>query len=186
MADIFVAVLLLVAAERVLEVVIAARNARRSLARGGVESARREHWLVVILHFPWLAAGPLEVLLFDRPFLPPLAAFCVAVVVAAMVLRYWAVATLGDRWNLRVITVPGEAAVTTGPYRYLRHPNYLAVFVELFAVPMIHTAWLTALVLGGASALATLAKIRAEERVLAAHSDYDRLLGDRRRFLPGR
>jgi methyltransferase len=103
-----------------------------------------------------------------------------------MFLRYWAVATLGERWNTRVLVVPGEPAVTGGPYRYLRHPNYVAVALEMAALPLVHGAWLTALVWSAASAALLARRIPREEAGLARYADYRARLGDRARFLPRR
>jgi methyltransferase len=86
--------------------------------------------------------------------------------IAAMILRYWAVMTLGDRWNARIITVPGEKPVATGPFKYFRHPNYFAAYVELFALPLFHCAWLTAAVLGTVNLILIKIKSRAEDKAL--------------------
>src|SRR6185503_20091073 len=112
-------------------------------------------------HYPWmvathgsfLVACPLEVIGFDRPFVPLLGGPMLALLVGAMALRYWAIATLGRRWTTRVVVVPGLPVVTGGPYRFMRHPNYLAVVLEVAALPLVHTAWVTALVWSAANAL---------------------------------
>jgi methyltransferase len=102
-----------------------------------------------------------------------------------MALRYWAISTLGDRWTTRIFVVPGEPPVVGGPYRYLRHPNYLAVIAEVAALPLVHTAWLTAGLGSLANALVLRARIRAEEAALSQASDYLEKLGGRPRFVPG-
>jgi methyltransferase len=86
--------------------------------------------------------------------------------VASQALRWWCIATLGRRWNTRVIVVPGLAPVTSGPYRFLAHPNYVAVVVEGIALPLVHEAWLTALVFTGANAALLTVRIRAENAAL--------------------
>lgn len=182
----FFALLGLVAAERVLELVLSNRNARAVAARGAVEGESRPFYaLMVLAHTLFLIAMPLEVRAFDRPFSPVLAGVATAVVVAAMALRYWAIATLGERWNTRVLVVPGESAAVSGPYRFVRHPNYVAVIAEMIALPLVHTAWVTALVATLANALLLRARIRHEEAALAAAGDYFARLGDRPRLLPG-
>ncbi len=183
----FVALVALVAAERLFELVLSRRNATRAFARGGVEAESRAFYgLMVLAHAAFLAAGPLEVYLARRPFRPALAAAMLVLVAGAMALRYWAVRTLGDRWNTRVIVVPGEPAIRSGPYRYLRHPNYLAVVVEAFALPLVHGAWATAALASVGNACLLAGRIRREERALAAASDYQARLGDRSRWLPVR
>jgi len=163
---VFTIIVALVAAERIFELVLSERNARRTLGRGGIEHSEPIHWLVVVLHTLWIVAAPFEVWLFDRPWIPLLAGVCIVLLVAGMILRYWAVTTLGDRWNTRIITVPGEKRVTAGPFRFFRHPNYVAVYVELFALPLLHGAWLTAAILGTVNSVVILIKARAEDKAL--------------------
>jgi methyltransferase len=136
------------------------------------------------LHTAFFFACAGEVLLLHRPFIPALGWPMLALVVLAQGLRYWAVLTLGRRWNVRVLVVPGDPAVTAGPYRYLRHPNYLAVVIEGVAVPLVHTAWITALAFTLANAALLRVRIRCEEEALAVHCDYARRLGDRPRLFP--
>jgi methyltransferase len=101
--------------------------------------------------------------LLDRPLVPPLAVSMLLVLAAAMSLRYWVIGTLGRRWTTRVICLPGEPLITTGPYRALRHPNYLAVVAEILALPLVHTAWLTALLFTLANAWVLRVRMGVEE-----------------------
>ncbi len=137
--------LLVLALERVVELLISRRNAAWSFDQGGVEYGARHLPYMKALHTGFFIACALEVVLLDRPFFPRLAVPMLGLVVLAELLRYWVVFTLGKRWNVRVIVVPGTAAVRSGPFRFLRHPNYLAVVVEGFAVPLVHSAWWTAI-----------------------------------------
>jgi methyltransferase len=172
--------------ERLFEVVLSRRNARRALARGGVEVESGGFYAaMVVVHGLLFFAAPLEVIVARRPFVPALAAAATAALAGAMALRYWAVATLGDRWNTRLIVVPGEPAATGGPYRFVRHPNYVAVAVEMAALPLVHTAWISALAWSAASAVLLALRVPREEAALARASDYARRLGDRPRFVPG-
>ena len=156
------------AVERVGELVVSARNARWAFARGGVESGRGHFGAMVALHTALLVAPVVEVVVADRPFLPWLGWTALAAVVAAQGLRWWCIATLGRRWNTRVIVVPGLPLVARGPYRVLRHPNYLAVVLEGVALPLVHTAWVTALAFTVLNAVLLLGfRIPAEERALA-------------------
>jgi methyltransferase len=88
-------------------------------------------------------------------------------VMASQALRWWCIATLGKQWNTRVIVVPGMPLVTKGPYRLLRHPNYVAVVVEGAALPLVHSAWLTACAFALLNALLLGVRIRVEDRALA-------------------
>lgn len=172
--------------ERLYELRLSKRNAAQALAQGGVEFGRAHFRLMALLHATFLAACAAEVLLLQRPFVASIGVPMLALAIAAQALRYWAIRTLGSRWNVRVIVVPGAPVVTTGPYRFLRHPNYAAVVIEGFAIPLIHGAWLTALVFSLANALLLAVRIRCEERALAAHCDYAAQFGDAPRFVPRR
>ena len=119
-----------------------------------------------LLHTGFLLACAAEVLLLQRPFVPALGVPMLVLVLAAQALRYWAIASLGPRWNVRVITIPGIPLSTGGPYRFLRHPNYLAVVLEGIAIPLIHTAYLTALGFSLLNAWMLRTRIRCEERAL--------------------
>jgi methyltransferase len=157
------------ALERLAELVVSARNARWSFARGGRESGRDHFPAMVALHSALLVACVVEVHVAERPFIPAVGWTALAAVVASQALRWWCIATLGPRWNTRVIVVPGLPLVDRGPYRWLRHPNYVAVVVEGLALPLVHTAWVTALVFTVLNAVLLLGfRIPAEERALTA------------------
>jgi len=182
----FVALLGAVAVERGAELAVSLRNARRAFARGGVEVEGPGAYAAMVgVHALFLPAAALEAFALERPFVPALAAAMAALVALSMTLRWWAIATLGDRWNTRVIVVPGEPAVVGGPYRFLRHPNYVAVTIEMAAIPLVHSAWVTALAWSAASAVLLARRIPLEERALELYNDYRARLGDRRRFVPG-
>ncbi|GAB2745746.1 isoprenylcysteine carboxyl methyltransferase family protein [Streptomyces bullii] len=158
---------LAVAAERVAELVVARRNAAWTLARAGVERGRGHYPVMVVLHTGLLVCCLLEPVLADRPFLPALGWPMLGAAVLAQALRWWCIATLGPYWNTRVIVVPGARLVGGGPYRFLRHPNYLAVVVEIAALPLVHSAWLTATVFSVANAVLLGVRVRCENAVLA-------------------
>lgn len=159
---------LLVAVQRLAELRVSRRNERRLRARGAVEAGAGHYPVMVGLHAAFLVACVVEVRLLGRPFLPLLGVPALGVLLAAQGLRYWTLATLGERWTTRVLVPPGEPLVAAGPFRYLRHPNYLAVVLEILALPLVHTAWLTALVFSLANAALLRVRIEAEERALAA------------------
>ncbi|SEM54283.1 isoprenylcysteine carboxyl methyltransferase family protein [Nonomuraea pusilla] len=158
----------LVVLERLAELAVARRNLAWSRARGGVEHGRGHYPLIVAAHVALLAAAPAEVWLLGRPFVPALGWPMLAAVLLAQGLRWWCIATLGRQWNTRVVVVPGLPRVTGGPYRWLRHPNYLAVVVEGFALPLVHTAWITALAFTAANAALLAVRTRVEDRALAS------------------
>ncbi|MFG2576700.1 isoprenylcysteine carboxyl methyltransferase family protein [Streptomyces sp. NPDC048481] len=155
-----------VALERVAELVVSRRNAAFSLARGGEECGRGHYPFMVVLH-TGLLAGALVEAWTRRPDPGAVLAWAMfALVVAAQALRWWCIATLGRQWNTRVIVVPGAARVTGGPYRLLPHPNYVAVVVEGIALPLVHSAWVTAVVFTALNGFLLTARIRTEDAAL--------------------
>lgn len=174
-----------VALGRLVELRIASRNFQSLLGRGGVEAGAEHYRWMVLLHVLFLAACPLEVWLLRRPFIPALAAVMLVLLVLAALLRWWVISSLEGRWTTRVVVLPGVPPVTGGPYRLLRHPNYLAVVVEIVALPLIHTAWLTAIVFSLGDALMLRVRIRAEEAALARASNYEASFSGRPRLVPG-
>jgi methyltransferase len=156
----------LVALERLAELVVSNRNAAWSFARGGRETGQGHYRFMVLLHSGFLVAMLVEAWV-RRPEVPPTLAWTMlALVLASQALRWWCIATLGRRWNTRVIIVPGLPAVSSGPYRFLSHPNYVAVVVEGIALPLVHGAWVTALVFTVANAALLAVRIRVENAAL--------------------
>ncbi|MCN9242420.1 hypothetical protein NGF19_16735 [Streptomyces sp. RY43-2] len=164
---------LAVACERVGELLVARRNAAWSLGRAGVEHGRGHYPVMVALHTGLLVCCLAEPVLLHRPFRPAVGWPMLVLVLLAHALRLWCVTTLGPRWNTRVIIVPGVPLVTTGPYRFLRHPNYVAVVVEIAALPLVHTAWLTATAFTVANAVLLTVRIRCENTALATAATRD-------------
>ncbi len=164
----YVLLVLVVGVERLAELRLSVRHARWAFRRGGIETGRAHYPPMVALHSGLLVAAPLEAWLAGRAFVPWLGWPMLAVVVLAQGLRWWCIQTLGVRWNTRVIVVPGLPLVHTGPYRWLRHPNYVAVVAEGIALPLVHTAWLTAAVFTVLNAWLLRVRIRTENTALAA------------------
>jgi methyltransferase len=169
--------------ERLAEMVLSARNARRAFRRGAVEAGRGHYPPMVAFHLLFLVACAAEALGRRAPPPLPLAAGALVAALAAQGLRWWAVATLGDRWNTRIIAVPGDPPVTRGPYRFARHPNYLAVVIEMAAIPLAYGSWRTALAFSLGNAVLLAVRIPAEERALGA--PYAKAFAGRPRLVPG-
>ncbi|MBK7948196.1 MAG: hypothetical protein IPK00_05545 [Deltaproteobacteria bacterium] len=180
----YLALLGLVALERGFELGLSRRNAARAFTEGGIEVGHGHFGVMRALHTAVFFACAREVVALGRPFDPRLGLPMLALALAAQGLRYWAITTLGPRWNVRVIVVPGAPVVTSGPYRWLRHPNYAAVVAEGIAIPLIHGAWLTALVFTLANAWLLATRIRVEERALADYCAQSEQLDARPRFVP--
>lgn len=161
----FTVLVALVGVERLAELVVSRRNAAWAFARGGREYGRGHYPVMVALHTALLVGALLEVWWAGRAA-PTWAWVAVAVVAATQALRWWCIATLGSRWNTRVIVVPGLPLVTGGPYRLLPHPNYVAVALEGLALPLAHDAWVTALVFTVLNAALLTVRIRVEDAAL--------------------
>jgi methyltransferase len=179
----YLALIALLALERLVELAVSRRNARRALKRGAVEVGQRHFRVMAAMHALFLVGCPLEVFGLGRAFPGALGWICLGGVVLAQALRYWAIFTLGERWNVRILVLPNAAPVTGGPYRFVRHPNYVAVVVEILLVPLVHGAWITATVFSAANVLLLRVRIRAEESALGA--GYAAAFAGRPRFIPG-
>jgi methyltransferase len=168
----FTGLVLVVGLERVAELIVSRRHVRWALSQGAREFGQRHYPVMVVLHAGLLAGAVGEVWLLHRSFVPALGWSMLALVLGSQALRWWCIASLGPRWNTRVLVLPGLAPVTRGPYRLLRHPNYVAVALEGASLPLVHSAWLTALLFTGLNVLLLAVRIRVEERALAmAHPE---------------
>ncbi|MDJ0333660.1 isoprenylcysteine carboxylmethyltransferase family protein [Salinibacterium sp. G-O1] len=165
----YVALILATGGERIFELIVSRRNAAAAFARGGTEYGQRHFPWMVALHTGLLLASVAEVVLLQRPFIPALGWPMLAIALLCQVGRYWIIRSLGSQWNTRVIVVPGAGRVARGPYRWawLPHPNYLLVAVEGIALPLVHTAWVTALAFTVLNAVLLLGfRIPTENRAL--------------------
>ena len=163
----YTALVAIVAILRLAELRISARNVAALKARGAVEVGAGHYPWVVMVHASWLIGCVLEVWLLDRPWIAGLGLPMLALFAAGMGLRLWTIRTLGGRWSTRVVVLPGEPLVTTGPFRWLRHPNYLAVLIEVAALPLVHTAWITAVAFSVLNGMLLRARIRVEEAAMS-------------------
>jgi methyltransferase len=164
----FTLLVLAVGFERLAELLVSKHNAAWSREHGGVETGSGHYPVMVVLHTGLLAGALVEVWLRRPEFMPALGWTMVALVLASQALRWWCIGTLGPHWNTRVIVVPDLPPVTTGPYRFLSHPNYIAVAVEGVALPLVHSAWMTALVFTVCNAVLLSVRIRVENAALAS------------------
>ena len=162
---------------RLLELRVARRNTRRATALGGVEYGLRLHPVMIVLHVGLITGILAETALAHRPFVPALGGPALAVVILAQAGRWWCMRSLGPRWNTRIIVVPGMPLVHHGPYRRLRHPNYLVVAAEGMALPLVCTAWSTALLFTLVNTVFLAVWIRVENAALAE--------GEHVKFQPG-
>jgi methyltransferase len=168
--------ILAIGVERLVELIVSKRNARWAFAHGGKEFGHNHYPVMVTIHTALLLGCVVEVWALHRPFIPWLGWPMLALVALSQVLRWWCVTTLGPRWNTLVIVIAEAPLVRRGPYRWLHHPNYVAVIAEGVALPLVHTAWLTAVCFTLANALVLAVRIRVEDAALgyatsAASSD---------------
>lgn len=165
---IWYALIVAVAVERLAELVVSKRNLAWSRQRGGLEVGTGHYPAMVVLHVGLLVGCLVEPMVADRPFIPSLGWPMLAVVLAAQVLRWWCITTLGQQWNTRVVIVPGAGRVASGPYRLFSHPNYVAVIIEGIALPLVHSAWGTALVFTVLNLALLRTRINVENAALAS------------------
>ncbi|NOY70707.1 MAG: hypothetical protein GXP53_14705 [Deltaproteobacteria bacterium] len=184
MVTAYIILLMLVGGERLIELRISKQNAAWAFKNGGFEVGKEHFKYMAALHTIFLFACGLEVLLLNRPFIPALGYSMLVLAVGVQILRYYLIAILGKYWNVRVIIVPDMPVINRGLYRYIRHPNYLGVIVEGVALPMIHTAWITALVFTVLNAWVLTIRIRCEERALIKNTNYIDNFSALRRFIP--
>jgi methyltransferase len=156
----------LVATQRLLELALARRNERKARVKGALERGREHYRFIVALHSLWLVSTLVEGLLRGPEF-PILWPVPLALLLLVQPLRYWAIFSLGESWNTKILIVLGAKLVRQGPYRYLNHPNYVVVVVEILTFPLVFGAWVTALVFTALNAILLYIRIREENRALA-------------------
>ena len=181
----FLALLLAVALLRIFELRVSHRHQQHMIAHGATKVQEPRFRWIVLLHTGVLVGAAVEVVLLHRPFIPALAAVMLLLFLGGNAVRLWVVRTMGQHWNVQVMNSTNLGVVTSGPFRFVRHPNYAAVFVEIFSLPLIHTAWITAL-LGCVGFVVTISqRIAVEESVLLANPQYRASMAGKPRFLPG-
>jgi methyltransferase len=163
----FTFIILLVAGERIVELVVSKRNLDWSFAQGGIEYGRSHYKYMVAIH-TFLLAGALGEVWTKRPILDPVLFWgFLALAMGTQALRWWCIGTLGKRWNTLVVIIPGLSVVKGGPYRWVKHPNYLAVVIEGLALPMVGFAWRTALIFTVLNIFVLSARLKSENAALA-------------------
>jgi len=181
----FLLLLAIVALLRLYELRISRRHQQEMVARGASKVEEPRFRWMVVLHTGVLIGAACEVVFLHRPFIPILAAVCFVIFLAANAVRWWVIRTLGEHWNVQVMNSTGLGVVTRGPFRYVRHPNYAAVFTEMLVLPLIHTAWITSIVGSAAHVLVLSQRLATEEKVLFSDAHYRDAMSGKPRFLPG-
>jgi methyltransferase len=181
----FLALLAGVSLTRLVELGISRRHQRDLARRDVVQRSDSPYPWMVALHAGVLIAAAVEVVWLRRPLLPLLAAPAAVLFALATALRWWAIGSLGAHWNVQVMDSASLGVVMTGPFRWVRHPNYLGVFVEMAALPLIHAAWITALLAVVGNIWVLRNRLRVEEPMLEAHPEYRAAMSGKARFVPG-
>ena len=174
----------LIALERIYELLLSKRNAAKVFALGGVEHGKSHFPYMVVLHLTFFMAIPIELFWFDQVFRIELAVLMGVISALSMGLRYWAISSLGIFWNTRVIVLPGHKAIVKGPFQWVRHPNYVAVIVEMAAIPLFYGAWRTAILYSILNLWMLKIRISVEENALKQHCSYDGNFSGKNAFVP--
>lgn len=157
--------LLFLAIQRVAELIHARKNEYLLKQKGAVEYDSRGYLVIVAMHFLFFISLIIENIYADRGF-NRLSLLFFIVFIAAQILRYWAISSLGKFWNTKILVLHEESLVTKGPYRYIKHPNYIAVITEMAAIPLIFSCYITAFIFSVLNFLLLLRRIRIEEEAL--------------------
>jgi methyltransferase len=172
---------LLLIFQRISELFIAKRNEKWLLKRGGVEHGSEHYPYIVALHILFLLSLFLEVTSFHKE-LTNLWYLLFPILTLTQLLRYWSVCSLGYFWNTKIIIAPDEKVVSKGPYQYLKHPNYVVVAIEIFLIPLLFQAYLTALLFTILNFVMMTVRIPIEEKALRTHTNYQKAFQGRSRF----
>jgi methyltransferase len=181
----FLGLLLAVAGLRFFELRISKKHQLEMTSRGACKVKDPYFRWMAAFHTAVLLGAAGETVFLHRPLVPALAVPMLILFFAANLVRWWVIRTLGDHWNVQVVDSTKLGFVTSGPFRYVRHPNYAAVFVEMIALPLIHSAWMTALAGALAHSVVLSLRLSVEDPVLLANPDYAAAMGSKPRFFPG-
>lgn len=174
----------LVAILRIAELFLSKRNAAILKAKGAFEIRGKHFTTMKLVHTFWLVSCLVEYLFRDQIYSSFNFSFFGTIVIVGMTLRYTAISTLGERWTVTIWILPGVPAVNRGIYKFIKHPNYLGVILELFALPLMVQSWITAVTFSVLNLLVLKVRIPSEEEELKKHSQYGSLFQEQSRFIP--
>ncbi len=173
-----------VGVERLVELQLSRRHQHELASGGARKHGDPQYRWMIALHTGVLIGAAVEATALHRPFIPWLAFPALVLFALATALRWWVIRTLGIHWNTEVVDSARLGVVSDGPFRWIRHPNYLGVFVELIALPLIHTAWITAIFATAGDIFVLRNRLSIEERLLDAVPAYRVAMAGKPRFLP--
>lgn len=180
----FTILVLVATAGRLIEVRHSKRNQARLIEKGNAPLSEPKFRIMVILHIAVMVMSVVEVWALQRPFIPLLGIPMLILFIGCNLLRWWVIATLAEHWNIQVVNSLGMGVVTNGPYRYIRHPNYVAVFLELLTLPLIHSAVITAIIGTIVNTYILYSRIKLEETILLNNEEYQHTMASKPRFVP--
>jgi methyltransferase len=180
MFEIFLAVVII---QRIGELVIAKRNERWMKEQGGVEYGKPQYVFIVAVHALFFVSFGLEVLR-QKKEISPYWTILFFLFLLTQIGRVWALLSLGKYWNTKIIVVPNATLINKGPYKFLKHPNYLIVTIEFFIIPLLYQAYGTLIAFSLLNALILMVRIPAEERALCEHTEYKEVFQNKNKFLP--
>lgn len=180
---IFAIVLCLLIVQRLIELRIAFINERIMIEKGAMEFGRAHYPFIVLLHILFLFSLITEVTYFNKS-ISPFWYVLSPILIFAQFIRYWSIFTLGPFWNTKIIVLPNAVVKVKGPYQYIRHPNYVAVAIEIALIPLLYQAIWTAIVFSLINGIILSIRIREEERALKLVTDYSNAFRITSRFFP--
>lgn len=180
----YLALVVMVALQRLSELLLSGRNERQLKSIGAIEVESGHFIYMKIIHSLWLVACLVEAYLRLTP--PPawIASVFLLIFIAGQAMRLMAIKKLGIRWSVKIMVLPNHTPVNDGIFKYIRHPNYLGVILEIFALPLIYGSWITALVFSLLNALILKVRIKKEESALSEFSFYQEHFAHKNRFIP--
>lgn len=180
----YISLLVIVGIGRLAELVISRRNQRQLEKQGVRKIPEPQFRFLVLLHGSILVCAGLEVLLLHRPLIPALAISMGIVFLLSNALRWWVIWAMAGHWNVEIMDSSHVGVISSGPFRWVRHPNYTGVILEVFSLPMMHTAWITA-IFGTLGYMAILRqRLKLENGALLANPEYRMVMGGKPSFFP--
>jgi methyltransferase len=179
----FLIVISIIVFQRIIELFIAKRNENWMKIQGAVEFGARHYKYLVVMHGSFFLSLTAEKVLLERG-LSPLWPFIFCLFGLTQLIRVWVISSLGKFWNTKILVLANEKIVKKGPYRFVKHPNYFVVAMELVVVPLLFNAFYTALLFTILNALMMMVRIPEEEKALSTLTEYERTFQDANRFLP--
>lgn len=170
-------------AQRITELLIARKNEQLMINRGGIEHGKDHYPYIVSLHVLFLVSYFLEVQVLQRE-LTELWYVILPILFFTQVIRYWAIYSLGNYWNTKIIIIPGDVVISRGPYKFIKHPNYMVVAAEILFLPLLFHAYITAILFTILNVVMMTIRIPAEEHALQTYTNYEDVFSNKARFLP--